>query len=254
MNILKNIFLTVVFSYIALNIVSHMIISSYIPHINDRSALNAATLFVTINRLEFHNNIISYYGFGILGGHCDDTSSTKTSFGKTFSWYEKDLFGDYRANHSHDDLLIEFLKNRCNLSEEEWIYDIGNRAPFNETVEIILGKFEDIENRLSVAYKNKANLQAKYGKDFSPEKINADIQHLNNLGWQLVEPTKRFFVIAKQHMMKIDEANARAEAMQGLKTFTQEIEVAGNQPSEALEQSVADITTAIDNLEKAMNQ
>jgi hypothetical protein len=142
-----------------------------------------------------------------------------------------------------------------NYSEiQDWVYDIDEHESFSEPVNVIYGKFEDIEDRLNTALENRAKLKEKYGEEYSTVKIDKDIEHLNSLGWQLVEPTQKFFELTKQHMMEIDEANARAEAMHGLKTFTQEIEIAGNQPSEALEKSVADIEIAINNLEKELNK
>lgn len=183
---------------------------------------NSTKLFILINNMRFNNSTLLF---------CDTEKDCVTLGVETYFTFEKTL-----------------------TKTDDWVYEVGERKPFDRTVEIIFNKFKDIEDRLSKAFENKADLQKKYGKDFSVEKIDADIKYLSNIGWQLVEPTKRFFEIAKQQMMKIDEANARAEAMQGLKTFTEQIEAAGNQPSEALEQSVADITAAIDNLEKTMNQ
>lgn len=176
-------------------------------------------------------------------------------------YFGNNFFGE-RINNASIVTVIEFglptdadsANEVSKLQDARWTYSIPKYEYFIKPTSTILSKFIEIEDRLFKAYQNKNHLIAKYGKDFSSQNIDADIKHLNDLAWQLVEPTKKFFATAKQHMMKIDEANARAETMQGLNTFTQEIEAAGHQPSEALEQSVADITAAVNNLEKALNE
>lgn len=150
--------------------------------------------------------------------------------------------------------LKESLASQKAENMPQWIFDMKSHTELNNVTYIILPKILDIHDRLYKSYAELNSLILKYGNDFDAKKIDSDIKHLSNIGWQLTLATRKFFDVAKQNMMKIDEANARAEAMKGLKTFTQEIEMAGNQPSEALEQSVADITAAINNLEKALNE
>jgi len=150
------------------------------------------------------------------------------------------------------DKAVNIAENSQN--KNKWLYQIHNYPEFAKATAVLYTKYYDIAERELTLRNKKDELLKKYGKDFSTTNIDNDIKHLNNLAWKLREPTKRFFPIAKKYMMKIDEANTRAEAMHGLKTFTQEIEIAGNQPSEALEKSVADIEVAINNLDKELNK
>jgi hypothetical protein len=237
-------------------------------------ANDAAILFILINTLTIKDSILystssDYYNCGTTDD--EDCLKNKNNHSLYRDYYDGYYDFSKKNNDNYPPLpfasspnspgnlfglgnIASAINNKEYYSIPLWVYDLGKDKTFGGTSQMILTKFQDIAYRLHTAYNSQSELIGKYGADFPIKNIDDDIRHLSSLGWQLVEPTKRFFALAKEHMMKVDEANARAEAMHGLKTFTQEIEAAGNQPSEALEQSVADITAAINNLEKALNE
>lgn len=242
----------------------------------ENNNITASSLYYLLDDVKIEDGILEHINLPNYDNFKKDCviNGSNSQF-YTYTGRDKGLIQEFTASNRRDNMdcdaiyadmkniAIFFLKDEFdravniatnNQNQNEWLYQIHKYPEFAKATAVLYTKYNDLAERELTLRNKKDELLKTYGNDFSTTNIDNDIKHLNNLAWKLREPTKRFFPIAKKYMMKIDEAHTLTEAMHGLKTFTQEIEIAGNQPSEALEKSVADIEIAINNLEKELNK
>jgi len=164
----------------------------------------------------------------------------------------KDLFGKSIFSKWAIDKKTD-LRNGFNL----WVHDIDKYESFSNTADIVLRQLFDLAGRLDSLYESKRELMNKYGNKITPDKIailDKDIRYLSELGNRLIKATKTFFDSARETMINLDIAGARQKALDGLKSFNQDIERIKVMQMKSVDQSINMVVEAMKNLEKATNR
>jgi hypothetical protein len=163
--------------------------------------------------------------------------------------------------HNTNDLFDGdiWLRESCDKNNHSkgfgiWLLEMEKYSAFSNTANLVLKQLYDLSNRLDILYKKKVQIAEMFNDSEAARPLDKDIEYLSELGWRLVLATRSFFKSAKKTMIKLEIASARQEALNGLKTFNQNIENVRSMQMKAVDESIELVVKALKDLEEAANK